>query len=145
MVTGQSIPATTRGNRHLRALNTVFFRQPAVFPGNTPPCPITTPRCQTCLYLLRSPRHALLSFSLRPWHLGGWLSSTRHTNAKTTTRQFSRLFSPILCHIGGASPASRRFLRHKNVNPAPCSRLPAVTSAAIFSTFIKVNEFCNLS
>jgi hypothetical protein len=37
VVIRQSIPAPTRGNRHLRAQNIAFFRQPVGYPGNTPP------------------------------------------------------------------------------------------------------------
>jgi hypothetical protein len=51
--------------------------------------------------------------------------------SKTTTRQLSRVFSPDQRQLSGASRTSRRILCHKNDNPAPSSRLVAVTSAAI--------------
>jgi hypothetical protein len=54
---GHSIPATTRRNRHLRAPNRDFFRQPAMFPGNTPPCPTTSPVSRTRFCLLLSSQH----------------------------------------------------------------------------------------
>jgi hypothetical protein len=58
--TRQSIPATARGYRQLRTLNTVFFQQPAAFPGNTTPRPIIPPRYRTPLCLSLIPHYFLL-------------------------------------------------------------------------------------
>jgi hypothetical protein len=74
---------------------------------------------------------------------GGNIPYSRHASAKTKTRQLSRPFSPLLCHIGGASPASRRILCHKILIAAPSSRLSAVHIGGSFLNFINLNKTCN--
>jgi hypothetical protein len=76
---------------------------------------------------------SLCSSELRFYLSGGCFAYSRHANAKTTTRQFPRLFSPLLCQRSGASPASRRILHPKSDNPAPTSRFPAIRTAGIFA------------
>jgi hypothetical protein len=75
---------------------------------------------------------------------GGSLPYSRHAKAKTLSRQYSPSFPPPLCHNGVAPPTSRRTFFTKIDNPAPTSRVLAVASAAIFSTFSKLMKIVML-
>ncbi len=89
-------------------------------------------------------RYAFHFFSLRAWHLGGSiLVAFMAALAKVAQRRIAPLFSPHLRQLGGASRASRRFLRHKILDLAARPVLPAAHLGGSFANAANFNAICN--
>jgi hypothetical protein len=74
---------------------------------------------------------------------GGSLTGSRRAFAKFAKRQMLPVYSPRLCHYGGASRVSRRFFARKILNMAAVLGLPAIHFGGNFLNCVKFNALCN--
>jgi hypothetical protein len=122
-----------------------FFRQPAVFPGNTPPCPVLRLIYRTHFWFSLGTQNSLLSFSLSAPRLGGSFSFAADRSLipamHSRKRQRGNLVphSRRICVISAALlPLPADFCDTKTTTQRHAPVFPPTTMAAIFSTLSKL-------